>query len=81
MRYQRLCLAVENGTVKPPNRHHRDIAKDTRLGSLKSLLKSNKVSLDSYYSSVCNEYEFEPKKKSVEELSDTEDEGSDTDEE
>ena len=72
---------MENDTLERPERRHEDIAKDTRLDVYRRMLKNGDITVDVYFKNICNEYEFEPKNKKLADLSDTSDQGCDTEEE
>ena len=59
--------------AKPPHKKPEIQIRDANLKQMKQLLNDGLVSISTYYSRVQDLYEFEPRRKYVEELVDTDD--------
>jgi hypothetical protein len=60
---------LKKSTAKPPYKRPED--RDTKFKQLKDLLKDGTISLEVYINKILDIHKFEPKKKYVEELVDT----------
>jgi len=62
---------AKKSTAKPPYKRPEDRDRDTKFKQLKDLLKDGTISLEVYINKILDVHKFEPKKKYVEELVDT----------
>ena len=62
---------AQKSTAKPPYKKPENRDRDTKFKQLKDLLKDGTISLEIYINKILDIHKFEPKKKYVEELVDT----------
>ena len=64
-------------TAKPPYKKPENQVRDAQLKQIKQLLNAGSITLEVYINSIIDLYKFEPRKKYVEDLVDTDEYNSD----